>query len=190
MIAQVIKDDVKEDRNCGSLAWYIALLSNIILSSDLLPTLCTHWGRALAQRLSNINRYSLKTVLRGAGGFVPRHRYAQGHKEDPLRSQELNAVFLSPPSALTKRTSHFSQVPSTSCFRARRAGSSSQTGSLQALSVRDGPKTYMQDTKKGKRNTRVGEPSCHPFSLSKTRLGEKKHTCSPVGLQCSCAEGF
>lgn len=67
----------------------------------------------------------------------------------------------------------FSQVPSTS----RRAGRGSwpQSGSLQVLSVWDGPKTYTQAAKKDKQTTRVGEPLCHPFSLSKTRLGEQKY---------------
>lgn len=57
---------------------------------------------------------------------------------------------------------------------AGQGGSWPQSGSLQILSVWDGPKTYTQHAEKDKQNTRVGEPLCHPFSLSKMRLGEKK----------------
>lgn len=69
-------------------------------------------------------------------------------------------------------------------------GSWPQAGSLQALSVGDGPKTYTQDAKKGKRNTRVGEPSCHLFSLSKTRLGEKEHAVALWDFTARVLEGF
>lgn len=64
-------------------------------------------------------------------------------------------------------------MPSTSC-RAGRVASWPQSGSLQVLSVWVGPKTYTQDAKKDEQNARVGEPLCHLFSLSKTRLGGKK----------------
>jgi len=81
-------------------------------------------------------------------------------------------------------------VPSTSHFRAGRAGSWPWTGSLQALSVRGGPKTYTQDAKKGKQNTRVGKPSCHPFSLSRTRLGEKEDAAALWDFGARVLKGF
>lgn len=80
-----------------------------MLSSDLLPAPCIHWSRALAQRLSDINRYSLKTALRGAWGFVPRCRWLPRiMKKLGCEARNLIQFFLSPPSTLTKRPLCFS----------------------------------------------------------------------------------